>query len=36
EELSNEDCYSLEKEGLVIDRITLQKLFIHMTGSEVE
>ncbi|WJX02921.1 ABC transporter ATP-binding protein [Bacillus cereus] len=36
EGLSNEDFYSLEKEGLVIDRITLQKLFIHMTGGEVE
>ncbi|PFE29741.1 ABC transporter ATP-binding protein [Bacillus anthracis] len=36
EELSNEDYYSLEKEGLVIDRITLQKLFIHITGGEVK
>ncbi|HHQ8915094.1 TPA: AAA family ATPase, partial [Bacillus cereus] len=36
EELSNEDYYSLEKEGLAIDRITLQKLFIHITGGEVE
>ncbi|MGG3443613.1 ABC transporter ATP-binding protein [Bacillus nitratireducens] len=36
EELSNEDYYSLEKEGLVIDRITLRKLFIHITGGEVK
>ncbi|MGW8751487.1 ABC transporter ATP-binding protein [Bacillus wiedmannii] len=36
EELSNEDYYSLEKEGLLIDRITLQKLFIHITGGEVK
>ncbi|BCD23805.1 ABC transporter ATP-binding protein [Bacillus cereus] len=36
EELSNEDYYSLEKEGLAIDRITLQKLFIHITGGEVK
>ncbi|HDX9614193.1 TPA: ABC transporter ATP-binding protein [Bacillus toyonensis] len=36
EELSNEDYYSLEIEGLVVDRITLQKLFIHITGGEVE
>ncbi|WP_144611679.1 ATP-binding cassette domain-containing protein [Bacillus cereus] len=36
EELSNEDYYSLEKKGLVIDRITLQKLFIHITGGEVK
>ncbi|EFI65512.1 ABC-2 type transport system ATP-binding protein [Bacillus cereus SJ1] len=36
DELSNEDYYSLEKEGLVIDRITLQKLFIHITGGEVK
>ena len=35
-ELSNEDYYSLEKEGLAIDRITLQKLFIHITGGEVK
>ncbi|MGM2687451.1 ABC transporter ATP-binding protein, partial [Bacillus cereus group sp. BceL004] len=26
----------LEKEGLAIDRITLQKLFIHITGGEVK
>ncbi|HDX9628495.1 TPA: ABC transporter ATP-binding protein [Bacillus cereus] len=36
EELSNEDYYSLEKEGLLIDRITLQKLFIHITGGEIK
>ncbi len=36
EELSNEDYYSVEKEGLVVDRITLQKLFIHITGGEVK
>ncbi|PFL24669.1 ABC transporter ATP-binding protein [Bacillus cereus] len=36
EELSNEDYYTLEKEGLVIDRIILQKLFIHITGGEVK
>lgn len=36
EELSNEDYYSLEKEGVAIDRITLQKLFIHITGGEVK
>lgn len=36
EKLSNEDYYSLEIEGLVVDRITLQKLFIHITGGEVE
>ncbi|MED0989763.1 ABC transporter ATP-binding protein [Bacillus nitratireducens] len=36
EELSNEDYYSLEKKGLVIDRITLQKLFIHISGGEVK
>ncbi|MDJ1476270.1 ABC transporter ATP-binding protein [Bacillus sp. LS15-K4] len=36
EELSNEDYYSLEKEGLLIDSITLQKLFIHITGGEVK
>ncbi|MCU5557831.1 ABC transporter ATP-binding protein, partial [Bacillus pacificus] len=36
EELSNEDYYSLEKEDLAIDRITLQKLFIHITGGEVK
>ncbi|MGP2420668.1 ABC transporter ATP-binding protein [Bacillus sp. FH] len=36
EELSNEDYYSLEKEGLAIDRIILQKLFIHITGGEVK
>ncbi|PGK40069.1 ABC transporter ATP-binding protein [Bacillus anthracis] len=36
EELSNEDYYFLEKEGLVVDRITLQKLFIHITGGEVK
>ncbi|AXY09458.1 ABC transporter ATP-binding protein [Bacillus thuringiensis LM1212] len=36
EEISNEDYYSLEKEGLVIDRITLQKLFIYITGGEVK
>ncbi len=27
---------NFEKEGLAIDRITLQKLFIHITGGEVE
>ncbi|MEH7648394.1 ABC transporter ATP-binding protein, partial [Bacillus toyonensis] len=32
----NEDYYSVEKEGLVVDRITLQKLFIHITGGEVK
>ncbi|PIE96352.1 ATP-binding cassette domain-containing protein [Bacillus fungorum] len=36
EELSNEDYYFLEKEGLVVDRIILQKLFIHITGGEVK
>lgn len=36
EELSSEDYYSLEKEGLAIDRITLQKLFIYITGGEVK
>ncbi|MBF7146816.1 ATP-binding cassette domain-containing protein [Bacillus toyonensis] len=36
EELSNEDYYSVEKEGLVVDRITLQKLFIYITGGEVK
>ncbi|PFB69684.1 ABC transporter ATP-binding protein [Bacillus cereus] len=36
EELSNEDYYSLEKEGLLIESITLQKLFIHITGGEVK
>lgn len=36
EDLTNEDYYSLEKEGLVVDKITLQKLFIHITGGEVK
>ncbi|MFC9448259.1 ATP-binding cassette domain-containing protein [Bacillus cereus] len=36
EEISNDDYDSLEKEGLVVDRITLQKLFIHITGGEVK
>jgi ABC-2 type transport system ATP-binding protein len=36
EELSNEEYDSLEKVGLVVDRITLQKLFIRITGGEVE
>ncbi|PFR47764.1 ABC transporter ATP-binding protein [Bacillus cereus] len=36
EELSNEDYYSLEKEGLLIESITLQKLFIHISGGEVK
>ncbi|MBE7150393.1 ABC transporter ATP-binding protein [Bacillus mycoides] len=36
EELSNEEYDFLEKVGLVVDRITLQKLFIHITGGEVE
>lgn len=36
EELSNEDYDSIEKLGLVIDGITLQKLFIHITGGEVK
>lgn len=27
---------TLLKEGLAIDRITLQKLFIHITGGEVK
>ncbi|PQZ57830.1 MULTISPECIES: ABC transporter ATP-binding protein [Bacillus] len=33
---TNEDYYSLEKEGLAVDEITLQKLFIHITGGEVK
>ncbi|HHT7240117.1 MULTISPECIES: ABC transporter ATP-binding protein [Bacillus] len=36
EELSSDDYYSLEKEGIAVDRITLQKLFIHITGGEVK
>ncbi|MBJ7957243.1 ABC transporter ATP-binding protein [Bacillus mycoides] len=36
EEFTNEDYYSLEKEGLAVDEITLQKLFIHITGGEVK
>ena len=36
EELSSDDYYSLEKEGLAVDKITLQKLFIHITGGEVK
>ncbi len=36
EELSNEDYDSIEKLGLVVDGITLQKLFIHITGGEVK
>ncbi|MEB8914760.1 ABC transporter ATP-binding protein, partial [Bacillus cereus] len=28
--------YSLEKEGLSIERITLQKQFIHITGGEIK
>lgn len=36
EGLSNEDYYSLVKEGLLINSITLQKLFIHITGGEVK
>ncbi|MED2729515.1 ABC transporter ATP-binding protein, partial [Bacillus thuringiensis] len=36
EELSSEDYDSIEKLGLVIDGITLQKLFIHITGGEVK
>ncbi|CAM3975550.1 ABC transporter ATP-binding protein [Bacillus luti] len=35
EELSNEDYDSIEKLGLVVDGITLQKLFIHITGGEL-
>ncbi|MET7016943.1 ABC transporter ATP-binding protein [Bacillus mycoides] len=35
-EFTNEDYYSLEKEGLAVDEITLQKLFIHITGGEVK
>ncbi|MGE6551831.1 ATP-binding cassette domain-containing protein [Bacillus mycoides] len=36
EEFTNEDYYSLEKEGLAVDEITLQKLFIYITGGEVK
>ncbi|WP_156575489.1 ATP-binding cassette domain-containing protein [Bacillus luti] len=36
EELSNEDYDSIEKLGLVVDGITLQKLFIHITGGELK
>ncbi|EJQ45114.1 hypothetical protein IEE_02444 [Bacillus cereus BAG5X1-1] len=36
EELSSDDYYSLEKEGIAVDRITLQKLFIHITGGELK
>ncbi|MDA2164659.1 MULTISPECIES: ABC transporter ATP-binding protein [Bacillus] len=36
EELSNEDYDSIEKLGLVVNGITLQKLFIHITGGEVK
>lgn len=36
EEFTNGDYDSLEKEGLVVDKITLQKLFIHITGGEVK
>ncbi|MGG3672977.1 ABC transporter ATP-binding protein [Bacillus nitratireducens] len=35
-EFTNEDYYSLEKEGLAVDEIILQKLFIHITGGEVK
>ncbi|WP_439022408.1 ATP-binding cassette domain-containing protein [Bacillus thuringiensis] len=35
-ELSNEDYDSIEKLGLVVDGITLQKLFIHITGGELK
>ncbi|MDA1604260.1 ATP-binding cassette domain-containing protein [Bacillus wiedmannii] len=34
--LSNEDYDSIEELGLVVDGITLQKLFIHITGGEVK
>ncbi|UNP78983.1 ABC transporter ATP-binding protein [Bacillus nitratireducens] len=36
EELSSDNYYALEKEGLVVDRITLQKLFIHIIGGELK
>ncbi|EOO18532.1 MULTISPECIES: ATP-binding cassette domain-containing protein [Bacillus cereus group] len=36
EEFTNEDYYFLEKEGLAVDEIILQKLFIHITGGEVK
>lgn len=36
EELSSDDYYSLKKEGIAVDRITLQKLFIHITGGELK
>ncbi|EEL70322.1 ABC transporter ATP-binding protein [Bacillus mycoides] len=35
-EFTNEDYYFLEKEGLAVDEIILQKLFIHITGGEVK
>ncbi|PGM52749.1 ABC transporter ATP-binding protein [Bacillus cereus] len=36
EELSTEDYHSIENTGLIVDEITLQKLFIHITGGEVK
>lgn len=35
-EFSTEDYRFIEKEGLEIDRVTLQKLFIYITDDEVK